>query len=100
MNQPVARNPAEMYEQYFVPAMFRPWASLLLRRAAPQPGERLLDVACGTGIVSREAAPWVGPDGQVVALDMNPAMLAVARTLPAPSGARIQWQEEMPCPCL
>lgn len=93
MNQPVAPDPAEVYEQYFVPAMFRPWASILLRRAAPQPGERLLDVACGTGIVSREAAPRIGPAGQVVGLDMNPAMLAVARTLPAPSGARIQWQE-------
>lgn len=93
MNQPQPRNPAEMYEHYFVPAMFLPWATILLRHAAPQSRERVLDVACGTGIVARQAAPLVGADGQVVALDMNPAMLAVARALPAPSGATITWQE-------
>jgi ubiquinone/menaquinone biosynthesis C-methylase UbiE len=87
------RNPAETYEQYFVPAMFIPWATILLRYASPQPGERVLDVACGTGIVARLAAPLVGSNGQVVALDINSAMLAVARTLPAPSGATIHWQE-------
>ncbi|SDO44593.1 ubiE/COQ5 methyltransferase family protein [Rhodoferax sp. OV413] len=90
---PAPKNPAEMYEQYFVPAMFHPWAQILLRHAAPQAGERLLDIACGTGIVAREAAPRVGPQGQVVALDMTPAMLAVARALPAPAGAVIDWQE-------
>jgi len=93
MNSPQPRNPAEIYEHYFVPAMFLPWAAILLRHAALQSGERLLDVACGTGIVSRQAAPLVGTHGQVVAVDMNPAMLAVARALPAPSGAAINWQE-------
>lgn len=93
MNQPQPRNPAEMYEHYFVPAMFLPWATILLRHAAPHSRERVLDVACGTGIVARQAAPLVGADGQVVALDINPAMLAVARTLPAPPGATINWQE-------
>jgi ubiquinone/menaquinone biosynthesis C-methylase UbiE len=93
MNQPQPGNPAETYENYFVPAMFLPWAAILLRHAAPQPGERVLDVACGTGIVARQAAPLVGVDGQVVALDMNPGMLAVARALPAPFGATITWQE-------
>jgi ubiquinone/menaquinone biosynthesis C-methylase UbiE len=93
MNQTQPKNPAETYEQYFVPAMFRRWASILLRHAALKSGERVLDVACGTGIVAREAAPLVGTAGQVVALDMNPAMLAVARTVPLPSGAAIHWQE-------
>ena len=93
MNRPQPRNPAETYENYFVPAMFLPWAAILLRHAAPQPRERVLDVACGTGIVARQAAPLVGADGQVIAIDMNPAMLAMARALPAPSGATITWQE-------
>lgn len=53
MNQAQPRNPAEMYENYFVPAMFLPWATILLGHAAPQSGERVLDVACGTGIVAR-----------------------------------------------
>lgn len=93
MNQPKPIHPAEIYEDYFVPAMFQPWASILLHYAAPKSGERVLDVACGTGVVARGAAPLVGKDGQVTAVDMNPAMLAVARALPAPSGAEITWQE-------
>jgi ubiquinone/menaquinone biosynthesis C-methylase UbiE len=93
MNDPQPGNPAETCEDYFVPAMFLPWASILLRHADPRAGERVLDVACGTGIVARLAAPRVGFDGQVAALDMNPAMLAVGRALPAPSGATIVWQE-------
>ena len=90
-SQPMS--PADTYERYFVPAMFLPWSAILLRQAALQARERVLDVACGTGIVARQAAPWVGTEGQVAALDMNPEMLAVARTLPPPSGATIRWQE-------
>ncbi|MDF2467310.1 MAG: Methyltransferase type 11 [Ramlibacter sp.] len=93
MNQPPTANPAQVYEQYFVPAMFAPWATLLLRHAALEPGERVLDVACGTGVVARHAAPQVGNKGKVVGLDMNPAMLAVARSLPPPQGAHIEWQD-------
>ena len=90
---PPGENPAETYERYFVPAMFVPWAQVLLERAAPQPGERVLDVACGTGVVARHVAPKVGPTGAVVALDINPAMLAVARSVPTVEGAAIVWQE-------
>ena len=93
MSQPQPTNPAEVYENYFVPSMFLPWASILLSQAAPQSGDRVLDVACGTGIVARQVAPLVGASGQVFALDMNPAMLGVARTRPAPLGATIAWQE-------
>jgi ubiquinone/menaquinone biosynthesis C-methylase UbiE len=92
MNQPQP-NPAETYESYFVPAMFQPWATILLRHAALRSGERVLDVACGTGVVARLAAPLVGVDGQVAAIDMNSAMVAVARSLPAPSGASIAWHD-------
>lgn len=88
-----ATNPAEAYQRYFVPAIFVPWTRDLLQRAAPRPGERVLDIACGTGIVAREVAPLVGPAGQVTALDLSPAMLAVARALPIPEGAPIVWRE-------
>lgn len=85
--------PAEMYEQYFVPGMFAPWASVLLEHAAPRRGERVLDLACGTGIVARSVAPLVGADGTVVGIDASPDMLAVARGAPEPAGAAIEWRE-------
>jgi SAM-dependent methyltransferase len=86
-------SPAEVYERYLVPALFLPSAEDLLRRAAPGPGERVLDVACGTGAVARQVAPMVGAAGTVVGLDVSPAMLGVARSLPAPSGPAIAWRE-------
>ncbi|MGH2561189.1 MAG: class I SAM-dependent methyltransferase [Thermomicrobiales bacterium] len=86
-------NPAEAYERIFVPTIFAAWAEDLLRRAAPQPGERVLDVACGTGIVARLAAPLVGSTGAVIGVDLNPGMLAIARTAAAAEGAAIEWRE-------
>jgi ubiquinone/menaquinone biosynthesis C-methylase UbiE len=86
-------NTAEEYEQYLVPAVFGPWASRLLGLAGLQPGERVLDVACGTGLVARRAAQQVGSSGKVVGVDLNPAMLAIARTLPSMPGGVIEWWE-------
>ncbi len=84
---------AELYERYLVPTITGVWAADLVRRAALQPRERVLDVACGTGIVARLAAEQVGDQGAVVGLDLNTAMLEVARALPAPPGAIITWTE-------
>ncbi|CAH0200629.1 Demethylmenaquinone methyltransferase [Arthrobacter sp. Bi26] len=85
-------NAAENYERYFVPAIGAPFATVLLGAAALQVGERVLDIACGTGVVTRLAAEQVGPKGAVAGLDVNPAMLAVARSVPS-SGAAIEWHE-------
>jgi SAM-dependent methyltransferase len=60
-----------VYERHLVPAFFLPCADLLLGRAAAGPGERVLDVACGTGIVARRASGRVGGTGQVVGVDVN-----------------------------
>lgn len=90
---PTAPNPAELYERFFVPAMFQPWSTILLRHAALAAGERVLDVACGTGIVARQAASLVGPTGRVVGVDLNPAMLAVARDLPREPAAALEYQQ-------
>ena len=84
---------AEIYERYLGPAIADPWTRVLLEYAAPQPGERALDLASGTGSVARQVAPLVGAKGRVVALDINPEMLAVGRALPTPAGATIEWQE-------
>lgn len=86
-------NAAELYERYVVPYILGPWAPGLVELAALQQGERVLDLACGTGVVARLAAPHVGSTGQVTGLDLNTGMLAVARALPPPSGASITWLE-------
>lgn len=87
-----SKNAAENYERYFVPVIGRPVAEDLVDAADLRPGERVLDVACGTGVVARLAAERVVPDGTVAGLDPNPGMLAVARET-APSDASLDWHE-------
>jgi ubiquinone/menaquinone biosynthesis C-methylase UbiE len=70
---------AERYEAAFVPSLFAHLAPHLLDAAEVTDGDRVLDVACGTGIVARTAAERTGPAGCVVGLDLNEAMLTVAR---------------------
>ena len=82
----------EVYQRYGVVAVGRAKAQDLVALAALQPGERVLDVACGTGVVTRAAAQAVGPTGQVTGLDINAGMLRVARTVAPPVGAPITWR--------
>ena len=79
----------ELYERLLVGPLFRPWAERLLDRLPLAAGSRVLDVACGTGIVARIAAERLGAGSRVVGVDRTPAMLAVARAV-APA---IDWRE-------
>jgi ubiquinone/menaquinone biosynthesis C-methylase UbiE len=81
----------ELYERYLVPAITALWATDLVERAAPQPGERVLDLACGTGIVARLAATRMGAGR--IGMDINFGMLAVARSLSGDTARLIEWQE-------
>ena len=72
-------NSAEAYERYLVPAIMAPSAAQLVERVGLRGGERVLDVACGTGVVAHHAAARVGPVGAVTGLDLNEGMLTVAR---------------------
>jgi ubiquinone/menaquinone biosynthesis C-methylase UbiE len=84
----------EVYERDLVPAVFGPWAPILIELAPPKPGERIIDIACGTGIVARMAAMKVGPGGAVAGVDLNPGMLNLARSLNSTGdAASVQWQE-------
>jgi SAM-dependent methyltransferase len=72
---------AEGYEDLLVPALFRQWAEAVLDAAQIRPGHRVLDVACGTGVLAREAVDRVGPSGRVAGIDPDGGMLAVAERL-------------------
>jgi ubiquinone/menaquinone biosynthesis C-methylase UbiE len=86
------RRMAENYERYFVPRIGAPAATDLLMAASLRPGERVLDAACGTGVVTKLAADRVAPGGTVTGLDPNPGMLAVARATTRPD-ASIDYHE-------
>lgn len=79
----------ELYEQTLVGPLFQPWVTPLLEDVELRSGDRLLDVACGTGIVARLATERLESSGTVVGVDLNPHMLAVARRV-APM---IDWRE-------
>lgn len=79
---------AEAYEARFVPAIFREWAPRAIAAGGVHPTTRLLDVACGTGIVARTADGIISDAGRVVGVDLNESMLQVARSV-APT---IDWQ--------
>lgn len=79
----------EIYEQALVGPLFRPWVALLLDDVELRPGDRILDIACGTGIVARLAKERLSGTGTVVGVDLSPPMLAVARKV-APD---IDWRE-------
>jgi SAM-dependent methyltransferase len=79
----------EMYEQELVGPLFQPWVAPTLEAVELAAGDRVLDLACGTGIVARLAKQRVGESGKVVGVDLSPAMLAVARRV----AQGIDWRE-------
>jgi SAM-dependent methyltransferase len=85
----VSTDAAEVYESCFVPAIFGAWAGVVADAAGIRTGNRVLDVGCGTGVLAREALRRVGEDGQVVGLDLNDGMLAVAER----AEPKIEWRQ-------
>jgi SAM-dependent methyltransferase len=84
----VSTDAAEVYESCFVPAIFGAWAGPVADAAGIRAGNKILDVGCGTGVLAREALRRVGQEGQVVGLDLNEGMLAVA----ARAEPNIEWR--------
>ncbi len=85
----VSTDAAEIYESCFVPAIFGAWVGSVADEAGMRMGDRVLDVACGTGVLAREAIGRIGEKGRVVGLDLNEGMLAIAsRTEP-----KVEWKQ-------
>jgi ubiquinone/menaquinone biosynthesis C-methylase UbiE len=87
---------AEVYEQFFVPALFGQFAAPMLDAVAVGDGDRLLDVGAGTGVVARAALNRVGTRGSVVAVDPNQGMLTVAKRIAPNIDVRRGSAEQLP----
>ena len=92
----VTGSAADVYEQFFVPALFGQWVDRLLDAASVGAANDVLDVGWGTGIVARGALERVGADGRAAGIDPNAGMLSVARAIEP----RVEWHqgtaEELP----
>ena len=82
----VTGSAAEVYEQFFVPALFQQWPAKLLDAAAVTSSDRVLDVACGTGVLACQASARTET---VVGVDLNEEMLAMARK----KASSVQWKQ-------
>jgi ubiquinone/menaquinone biosynthesis C-methylase UbiE len=82
----------ENYDRYLGPAFFEPYARDLVERLARRKPASVLEIACGTGIVTRHLRDRLGPEVYVVSTDLNPGMLEFARKK-FPEGANIEWQQ-------
>lgn len=85
----VTGSAAEIYQEFFVPALFGQWPEQVLDVAGVGVGDAVLDVGCGTGILAIAAVDRVGANGSVHGVDPNAGMLAVARA----TGAAVTWHE-------
>jgi ubiquinone/menaquinone biosynthesis C-methylase UbiE len=89
-----ATSAAELYESILVPAIYNTWANYIVDLAKPRPGDRALDLGCGTGIVTRGLSEKLGAAGDIIGLDNDCEMLSVARTAcRGRRGTPITWEE-------
>ena len=92
----VSTTAAQVYETFFVPALFGQWVEPMLDAVHANEGDHVLDVGAGTGVVARAALQRVGATGSVVAVDPNEGMLAVAKRLAPALDVRRGTAEELP----
>ena len=79
----------EIYDRFFVPLIFEPYAADIARRLATLRPRRILEVAAGTGVVTRAVAAAL-PEAEIVATDLNQPMIDHAKT--RQSGGRVEWR--------
>lgn len=94
----VTRSAADVYEEFFVPALFAEWAGRVSDKAEIGSGQKVLDVACGTGVLTREVWQRVGRDGLAAGVDRNQGMLDVAKRNAPDIDWRLGQAESLPFP--
>jgi ubiquinone/menaquinone biosynthesis C-methylase UbiE len=80
------------YDRYLGPALFHGFADDLTARIAVMPGMRILETACGTGIVTRRLADRLRGRGSIVSTDLNEAMIAYGRAQMPAGSEHVEWQ--------
>ena len=85
----VSDSAAEIYEEFYLPAMFEEWPARVIEAARVESGQQVVDVACGTGVLTLAVAQRVGAEGAIVGCDINAGMLKIAREK-APG---IEWRQ-------
>jgi len=88
----IVGNAPDYYERH-TSIIMAPFVEAVIAGAGIRSGDSVLDVACGTGLATRRAAEIVGASGRVAGLDLNPGMLAKARSIEMPAPGRIVWHE-------
>jgi len=83
----VSDEAARIYEEFYLPALFAEWPPLVAKAAQIRKGDRVIDVACGTGALAIAVSEYVGPEGATVGIDVNDAMLDIARS----KSSSVEW---------
>ena len=93
---------AQQYERFIVASVTRPHAEVMFEHVPLHEGDRVLDVACGTGIVTRVAVERSVDVASIVGVDLNSRMLEIARVNTPTTRIRVEWREgdvcELPFP--
>ncbi len=85
----VSANAAKVYEEFYLPGLFAEWTPRVIDAAKIQSGQRVVDVACGTGVLAQAVADRVGTTGLTVGVDINEGMLNIARK----KAPEIEWHQ-------
>ena len=85
----VSANAAKVYEEFYLPGLFAEWPPRVIDAAKIRSGQRVVDVACGTGVLAQAVADRVGSTGLTVGVDINEGMLNIARE----KAPEIEWYQ-------
>ncbi|NNC98664.1 MAG: class I SAM-dependent methyltransferase [Gammaproteobacteria bacterium] len=83
----ISEDAAKIYEDVYLPALFREWCPLAIQAAEIEKGDSVIDIACGTGALAIAVSEFVGPKGKTVGVDINQGMLKIARS----KSSKVEW---------